>query len=598
MYVPQHTRSTPGRAFQRLAAVPLAVLLTLALALLPASSASAGAGAVRPAAEPTLTGVGLDVAPTQLGTIAAALPTSDLGLSTAQLETLLESLPALKGISGLQKLALSTLLATLPGTTSLSGLLKEVLGTLGMQVAPAELLEALKTSAADPAEVAKILSALAGGLQPTQLSALRGILGGAAGELSGEATGQLQGTLAALLGEVGTGKLTTVLEALEGSLAGAQLSQLQGLLGTVGSLSPGELKTKLGEVIGGLQAEQLGALSGDLYGALSPAEVQGVTGEILAGLPFAQETANELAGGLGVPLESVATQVGVKPEQLGGDVTTLTAPLVKSGKKLSVLSGVEGLALGLLGDAATLGGESGGSGGGSESGSSGSGGSGGSGSGSGSESGGSGAGGSGSKESGGSEPGGSGSGSGGSGSGKSGGSGSQPESGGSGNGSGTGPGSNGSGSGGTNAGGSGGGGSGAPGGDGAPGGTGGSDGAVTLLVADTPPALQPGTAVRAAKARPRDTVEVLARHVRGGVATLVVWVPAAGRLSIRGDGTRAVSRRVRRAGRVTARVGLTRAGAVALRHHRGHHGMRVKLRVAFAPARGARSATAATVRFV
>jgi hypothetical protein len=533
MYIRYRPIRAAIRPLKGLTIATLISLLTLSLALLPTASATAGpapAVSVEPAIGSVQAGLALDVSQRQLEAIAKSLPTGDLGLSAAELEGLLKSLPALSGgLTPLQLLSLQTLLATLPSTTSVSGLLEGVLGVLHVHVTSVELLEALKATASNPTEVARIVSDLAGALTPAQLTTLQGILGDLVGNLSGENLQQLQGTVAGLLGALGTGKLTPILSSLEGVLSGAQLTQLQSLLGSLGSLTPTELQTKLGELLGGLESAQLGTVIGDLFGVLNPSQVHGVTEGLLGELPFAPETAGELAEGLGTSLEGLASTVGVEPEQLTGNVSTLTAPLAKTGKKLSLLNGLEGVDIGLLGGKGS--GESGG-------GSSGSGGSGSSGSG------------------------GSG-GSGGNGSDNSGGSGASP-----GSTSGTPVGTSGAGS-----------------------------TTVTLnVVGASVPQSAVGAPAAQVKAKRLAGVKVLSERVRGRVATLVVQVPTAGRLTVSGAGTRPVGRQVDRAERVTVRVRLARAGAASLHRHRGR--LKVRLRVAFKPVSGATSAAGVGVKFV
>ncbi len=159
----------------------------------------------------------------------------------------------------------------------------------------------------------------------------------------------------------------------------------------------------------------------------------------------------------------------------------------------------------------------------------------------------------------------------------------------------------GGGSGGSGAGGPGGSGGGASGGNdsGSAGGAGGSGGAgggpstpggVTLVVDE--PAAQGSTAHGGAAATAAK-VAILKRMVRRGVVTLVVRVPAAGRLTIAGKGVRSVSRQTDKAERLTVRVTLTKAAAASLRRH--HRSARLTLDARFASVGGPASTASTAV---
>jgi hypothetical protein len=157
--------------------------------------------------------------------------------------------------------------------------------------------------------------------------------------------------------------------------------------------------------------------------------------------------------------------------------------------------------------------------------------------------------------------------------------------GGSGGGSGSG-GSGGSGGGGN--GGSGNAGSGGSGGNGLPGGN--------LTVVVNTPSSSTLAAAGAGAGTKRARLTILSHHVRGRVATLVLQVPAAGRVVLSGHGVRATSVRTRGGQRVTLTVTLAKGTAAALR--RAHRHLSVRLTATFLPAGGGGSATAvATVTF-
>jgi hypothetical protein len=138
------------------------------------------------------------------------------------------------------------------------------------------------------------------------------------------------------------------------------------------------------------------------------------------------------------------------------------------------------------------------------------------------------------------------------------------------------PGGAGGGSGG--AGGSGSNGSGGSGSNGSAGGSGGSGGAgdgssppsdgVTLVVNE--PAAQGAAAPRQSTVAALAKVKILEHKLRGGVVTLLVRVPAAGRLTISGKDVRSVSRQTDGAERVTLHAFLTKAVLASLRRHRRH----------------------------
>jgi hypothetical protein len=87
---------------------------------------------------------------------------------------------------------------------------------------------------------------------------------------------------------------------------------------------------------------------------------------------------------------------------------------------------------------------------------------------------------------------------------------------------------------------------------------------------------------------PQGKAKLLSHSVHGGKFTIVVRLPGAGKLSIKGTGVGAVSHSVTRAGTYRFVVSLTRRQRIVLRlHHR--HKVRLKLSVSFAPSVGAPS---------
>jgi hypothetical protein len=89
-------------------------------------------------------------------------------------------------------------------------------------------------------------------------------------------------------------------------------------------------------------------------------------------------------------------------------------------------------------------------------------------------------------------------------------------------------------------------------------------------------------------------IKVLSHRVRGKVVTVVVQVPAAGKLALDGTGVALVRRETAKAERVTLRTVLTKAGVTSLRRH---HRLRVKLAVSFKITGGPSSSSLLTVTF-
>ncbi|MGA9874691.1 MAG: hypothetical protein WBQ21_02685 [Solirubrobacteraceae bacterium] len=149
----------------------------------------------------------------------------------------------------------------------------------------------------------------------------------------------------------------------------------------------------------------------------------------------------------------------------------------------------------------------------------------------------------------------------------------------------------------------GGGGSGANGTGGANGGNGTNGGAGTNGSAGAPGAtstvILPASA-SSAGATPLATkklakVKILSHKVRNGLATIVVQVPAAGKLTLSGKGVKTSVRKVAGLKRVTFQVRLTKARAASLRKHPRR--LRVKLVAAFKATAGQGSSATATVTF-
>jgi hypothetical protein len=391
-------------------------------------------------------------------------------------------------------------------------------------------------------QLAKLLAELKG------LSGLSGLtgLGGTTGleQVLRTAIDQLvagNGKLGELLNPaVLAPKLESALSGLLGPLLGPELKTLVETLlkeSPLAVITEGLGSVNLNELTSSLlkEAENPAQLVDQLLAAANPQELQALLGTTLTPEePFSLSTVGGLASGIGTTAEGLADDLHTTTSQLPATAMALTAPLT-DGNTLAVLDAVKGLDLGLLSSTLTEEKTSEGSGG------------------------------SGSGESGGS----------------SGGSGSGSSSGGSGE-SGSGSGGGAAGSGGT-------GGAGSPGG-----GSSGTPTGTTLIVnlpsAQGPPAV---TSSGTTAARVKIKIKILRRKVRGDAVTLVVWVPAAGRLTVAGKGWKSASRETGKAERVALRAVLTRAGVASL--HRHHHRLKVKLEVSFKPARGPGSSATTTV---
>jgi hypothetical protein len=132
-------------------------------------------------------------------------------------------------------------------------------------------------------------------------------------------------------------------------------------------------------------------------------------------------------------------------------------------------------------------------------------------------------------------------------------------------------------------------------GEGGRGGQGGSTGGTTILF--TLPGASSAQGASATTKRELGKVRILSHKVRGHVATIVLQVPAAGRITLAGRGVRTVRSRAAKAERLTLRVSLSKAGVASL--HRGRHRRaRIKLKASFKPTSGSGSNATAVATFV
>jgi hypothetical protein len=90
-------------------------------------------------------------------------------------------------------------------------------------------------------------------------------------------------------------------------------------------------------------------------------------------------------------------------------------------------------------------------------------------------------------------------------------------------------------------------------------------------------------------------LRILSSTTKGSQATIVLRVPAAGRLETSGGDMRSMTLRVSKAERLTVRVSLSRAGVASLHRRRGH--LKVSLHASFRATSDARSAASAVLAF-
>jgi hypothetical protein len=126
---------------------------------------------------------------------------------------------------------------------------------------------------------------------------------------------------------------------------------------------------------------------------------------------------------------------------------------------------------------------------------------------------------------------------------------------------------------------------------GAVGGSSTAPGGMTLVVDE--PATPASAAVRPTAGATVAKVAILECKARHDVVTLLVRVPAAGRVTIAGRGVRSVSEQTDRAERITLRAALTRAAVASMRKHRRR--IRVRLNAYFDGVGGPRTTASTTV---
>jgi hypothetical protein len=134
-----------------------------------------------------------------------------------------------------------------------------------------------------------------------------------------------------------------------------------------------------------------------------------------------------------------------------------------------------------------------------------------------------------------------------------------------------------------------------PAGSGASSATGSSQSPIASTAASTTSATMPAPAAAppAAAGASAGRVRIVSHRTKGSTVTLVVRVPAGGRLTLTGRGLRPVRRAVARASRVSIRLSATRAAVASLRRHRR---LTLDVLASFDPASGQRLSATATVK--
>jgi hypothetical protein len=108
------------------------------------------------------------------------------------------------------------------------------------------------------------------------------------------------------------------------------------------------------------------------------------------------------------------------------------------------------------------------------------------------------------------------------------------------------------------------------------------------------PSAPAGAPAGTAAASPTGKVKIISRKVKGRTVTVLVYVPAAGRLTLTGKGVASQARNVLKAERLTVTTKLTRAAIASVRRH-SH--LNVQLTAAFGPLTGASSKATTLVGF-
>jgi hypothetical protein len=90
-------------------------------------------------------------------------------------------------------------------------------------------------------------------------------------------------------------------------------------------------------------------------------------------------------------------------------------------------------------------------------------------------------------------------------------------------------------------------------------------------------------------------IKILSHKVKGHIATLVLQIPAAGKVLVSGGGVRAVGKGATKSERLTVRIPLSKAGTASLRKR--HNRLSVALKASFKSTSGSSSSAGVTVHF-
>jgi hypothetical protein len=90
-------------------------------------------------------------------------------------------------------------------------------------------------------------------------------------------------------------------------------------------------------------------------------------------------------------------------------------------------------------------------------------------------------------------------------------------------------------------------------------------------------------------------IKILSHKVKAHIATLVLQIPVAGKVTVSGGGVRAVGKGATKAERLTVRIPLSKAGTASLRKR--HNRLSVTLKASFKPNSGSSSSASVTVHF-
>jgi hypothetical protein len=310
-----------GQRRRVVAALPVALIALL----MTVSTGSASAGTARPQTAGIQAAV-VEVPNEGLTGVLSGVPVSDLGLTNAQLGTLLSGLGG-GGLIG-QAGPLTTLVGTL-----LSGNSQATLSQLVSEVNGNPVLHLLLGGNLTEQQVVE-------GLTPEQLQALLGNF------VEGAGASEVEQVLASLAGSGLSGQQLTALQSIVGTLtAGLSAEGLaslrQDLEGLPTGLSPAELAQ--------LSPAQLAETVVGLFGSATPSQLQPVVAALVGDLTWGTGTTSSLAQTLGVPLETLAGTLGESAQGGFSTMPVLSGTVGSTGQVMGLVDRARGLAVGILG---------------------------------------------------------------------------------------------------------------------------------------------------------------------------------------------------------------------------------------------------------